>query len=491
MTYEEFKQNFLPELLKIKSFAGKMKLANQYLTRIGSGSGRIVCDIDGEKVLKLAKNPKGVAQNEMESNIGRYYDVQNIVTEVFESANDDTWIISEKAKRVGEKRIKELTGIPSLNMLFYYLRNFESNNKGGRAIFTINPEIKEQLGESEFVNELLDLMNNYNVNAGDLGRPSSYGEVLRDGQPTIVVTDYGLSDEIYSTYYSPQRKQNYKMYELYNFANGEDDMLSDIGSVSQDQRHGMWALIPEGLGDGDEPMNDEFISYIQERDVYPNTPISNLPFLNDKFHECVNNLRETLNRVSDKKKFYNNLLKLQEYLVSQGVYGRDNLSKKEYDISEEQEVPAVRAFSLDDEQYATELSKAIGEKLGFRIIKSFHGGSNGYAFDIGNDRVFKITTDVGEADAASKIMRSQPKRIAKVYGLYKIVDAEKNMSYFGMIEQNVENKPVDEFIRMSNIGLIKKRAKIPLCIAKPAKNEGFSIFINDSADHDCIPLCGT
>ena len=72
MTYEEFKQNFLPEFLKIKSFAGKMKFANQYLTRIGSGSGRIVYDIDGKKVLKLAKNPKGVAQNEMESNIGRY-----------------------------------------------------------------------------------------------------------------------------------------------------------------------------------------------------------------------------------------------------------------------------------------------------------------------------------------------------------------------------------------------------------------------------------
>ena len=106
MTYVEFKQNFLPEFLKIKSFAGKIKFASQYLTRIGSGSGRIVYDIDGQKVLKLARNPKGVAQNEMESNIGTYYDTRHIVTEIFEVADDETWIVSEKAKKVNEKRIK-------------------------------------------------------------------------------------------------------------------------------------------------------------------------------------------------------------------------------------------------------------------------------------------------------------------------------------------------------------------------------------------------
>ena len=90
MTYEEFKQNFLPEFLNIKSFSGKMKYANERLTRIGSGTGRVVYDIDGEKVLKLAKNPKGIAQNEAEAGAGYYRDTQHIVTVVFDSADDDS-----------------------------------------------------------------------------------------------------------------------------------------------------------------------------------------------------------------------------------------------------------------------------------------------------------------------------------------------------------------------------------------------------------------
>ena len=115
MTYEEFKTNFLPEFLNIKSFAGKIKFAKEHLTQIGSGTGRVVYDIDGEKVLKLAKNPKGIAQNEAEANAGRYPDTHSIVTEVFEESDDSEWLISEKAKKVNEARIKQLTGIPSLN----------------------------------------------------------------------------------------------------------------------------------------------------------------------------------------------------------------------------------------------------------------------------------------------------------------------------------------------------------------------------------------
>lgn len=443
MTYDEF-LNFLEKFEEIKSFAGKIKSANENLTRIGSGSGRIVYDIDGEKVFKLAKNQKGTAQNEAEINIGTDYYTQSIVTKVYEYSEDYTWIIAEKAKKVSGKRIEELTGIPKLALLYYYLRNFESENKGGRAIFGIEPKIKEELNENEFVHELLDLMNNYNVISGDLGRPSSYGEVLRDGQPTIVVTDYGLNSNVYNTHYDSQRKQKYGMYEIYNFADGNDDILSDANG-GNDIRRGMWALMPQGVGDGDEPMDDEFISYIQERSKYPDKPISNLLFLNDKFHECVNNLKETLNHIDNKKNFYNNLLALQEYLISQGVYDREKIELQEYEINEDAEIPLVKAFSLDDEVYARQLVDAATAKLGLKVVKYLGGGSNGFAYDIGDGKVFKISADVGEADAASKLLRENPVYIAKVYNLYKIIDTEKNLSYFGIIEENVQDKRKETF----------------------------------------------
>ena len=453
MTFEEFKQNFLPEFLNIKSFAGKIKYTSQYLTRIGSGSGRIVYDIDGQKVLKLAKNTKGIAQNEAEAGIGYYNDSQHIVTIVYDNADDDSWLIAEKAKKVNEKRIKELTGIPSLNDLHSYLRNHESENKGGRQIFGQDENIKNQLDNNEFVVDLMDFVANYSQHTGDMSRPSSYGEVLRDGQPTIVLTDYGLNDEVYDTYYGPQRKQKYRMYELYNFADGNDDILSDIGNVGQDQRHGMWALMPYGVGDGDGVINEEFKEFIIRRSIYPNKPIKNMPELVDNFHECVNNLKETLNHVDDKKKFYKNLLELQKYLISQNYYDREPLSSEEYVINEdiEQQSPQVQKFTLTDVNYATEIAKNSAEKLGFKILKTIGGGSNGFAFDIGDTKIFKLSADISEADAATKLIRVKPTHLAIVYNLYKIVDTEKNQAFFGIIEQHILDKPIQQFHRYINI----------------------------------------
>ena len=50
--------------------------------------------------MKLAKNPKGVAQNEAEAGAGYYRDTQHIVAIVFDSADDESWLIAEKAKKV-------------------------------------------------------------------------------------------------------------------------------------------------------------------------------------------------------------------------------------------------------------------------------------------------------------------------------------------------------------------------------------------------------
>ena len=333
MTYVEFKEKILPEFLKSNSFAAKIKYASQYLPRIGSGTGRIVYDIDGEKVLKLAKNSKGIAQNKVERNSGYYRDTHNIVAIVFDSAEDESWLISEKAKKVNEARIKELTGIPSLNDLYYYVRNFNSSIHGRGNISKQNPEMVEELNENEFAQELTEFIANYSQQLGDYGRPSTYGEVLRDGQPIIVLIDYGLNDEVYDTHYSPNRKNKpqYHMYELYNNNDGNDDILGDMPPQDAiDTRRGMWAQLPYSVDDGSGVINEGFISFVLDRDKYPTRVLPSAPYIVDEFHNCVNNIDETLNHVKNKKKFYENLLKLQEYLIKQKLYEREPLGEIKY-----------------------------------------------------------------------------------------------------------------------------------------------------------------
>lgn len=454
MTYDEF-LNFLDEFEEIKSFAGKINAANQNLQRIGSGSGRAVYDIDGTKVLKVAKNQKGVAQNEVEASIGHHDANEDILAKVFESANDDTWLVAEKAKKVGEKRIKELTGIPSLHDLHMYLRNFDERNRGGRGIFGLDQNIQNQLDENEFVSELTYFAVNYSQHTGDWGRPSSYGEVLRDGQPTIVLTDYGLNDEVYSTYYDWRRKQKqqqYRMYELFNAGDGNDDILSDIGNTGE-VRLGMWGLMPYGVNDNatnEGVINEDFISFVLNRDKYPTRPLPSAPYLIDAFHECVNNLSETLKHVENKSKFYNNLLALQEYLIEQKYYDREPLTKEEYSISEVS-VPSVKQGDAGNPEYGQKLISMFAEKMNMPTPQYLGSGSNGHAFLSGNV-VLKITSNLSEAESAFKIIKHGPPRyLADVYKVYKIVDSENNLSFFVTVQEFIANRPKAKFDRYDNL----------------------------------------
>lgn len=471
MTYDEFKQNFLPEFLDIKSYAGRIKYADEHLQRIGSGSGRIVYNIGDEKAFKLAKNPKGIAQNETEANTGGYRDTQHIVTEVFEEADNYTWLISELAKKVTQSRIKELTGIPSLSDLFYFLRNNEEQVKGRRKIYGQDKELEQFFWENEFSYDLANFIANYSQSSGDMGRPSTYGEVLRDGQPAIVLTDYGINDEVYDTHYNPQRKQQYQMYELFNNADGNDDILSDIGG-GQDIRNGMWAQMPYSVSDGQGVINEKFIHFVSNRNKYPNKPISGLPVLADGFHETVNNIKPILKLVEDKKQFYSNLLELQNYLMKQGYYNRDPLLSEEYVINEE--IPDVEQYSLEDRNESDEFANAVAGKLGLTSPRYLGGGANGFAYEINNNLVLKLTSDISEADAASRLLRGRPKNIAEIYNLYKIHDTVSNKSFFAILQENINDKPLERLRKLQNdISLINLNGMdyidIMFSIKKPKK----------------------
>jgi tRNA nucleotidyltransferase/poly(A) polymerase len=473
MTYTEFKENFLPELSKIKSFNGKIKYAKEHLTQIGSGSGRIVYDIDGEKVLKLAKNPKGIAQNEAEAGAGYYRDTHHIVAVVFDSADDDNWLIAEKAKKVNEKRIVQLTGIPSLNDLFYYLKNFDSQNHGRGILYRQDPNIVEALNNNEFTQDLQNFVADYGQHPGDYGRPSTYGEVLHDGQPSIVLTDYGLNDEVYDTHYDHSKKKNvWRMVEMYNFADGNDDMLGDLPPQDAvDTRQGMWALMPYGVGDGDGVINEKFINFIENNDRYPTRRIlPSTPSLTDEFHNVVNNLGEVLEKVVDKKKFYNNLLELQNYLIRGKFYEREPLEKEIMTLDE----ATPMGMGLD-RSYTDMIAKSFSAKMNLGDPQYLGGGGFGIAYQINNNKVLKFTTDKCEVDAGAKTHRAKPKHLIYVDKIYKVIAPEYNKTLFALIEDFIPDRPVEQFnnyIRLvSSLGndlygslldlLIKGKSKAP------------------------------
>lgn len=209
--YEELMDEAYPttwdieKFKSLKSFAQRIKYCEENLQRISSGSSRIVYKIDDEKVLKLAKNKKGLAQNEIEIEYSGYNDLSDILARTFDYADDNTWVEMELARRVNASIFKNIVGfewndyIMALNKQYYRVN---PQRTIGRFRDEPNTEVEDQMWENEFCYSMFSLVGNYDIPVGDLLRFSSYGVVKRDGQDTIVLIDYGLNQENYDSYYS-------------------------------------------------------------------------------------------------------------------------------------------------------------------------------------------------------------------------------------------------------------------------------------------------
>jgi tRNA nucleotidyltransferase (CCA-adding enzyme) len=256
------------------------------------------------------------------------------------------------------------------------------------------------------------------------------------------------------TYNNTETNRQYQIYELFNCADGNDDILGDLPPQDAvDTRRGMWAQMPYNVSDGGGVINEDFISFVLARDKYPKK-LPSAPFVAERFNECVSNLKEVLKHVSQKKKFYNNLLALQEVLIENKVYEKEPLLKEEYEITEATNPSrqAVKPFTLEDRNYAIELADAFAKKINLGETPAYiDGGSNGHAFKLNEQVVLKITADKSEADAAGKLLNEEPKYISKIYSFYKIIDTIKNLAFFAILQENVKDKPTAEFRRYMNI----------------------------------------
>lgn len=184
---EEFKQ--------LKSFAQRVKYCDQRLEKLGSGSSRIGYKIDDEKVLKLAKNAKGIAQNEAEAN-PYLQNEYSIVARVFYAHPDDLYIEMELAEKLTKLKFKQIVGF-DFDSIYPYL----DDRLGGRNSRRYTGADKEILDENEWMYELGDMVGNYDLSYGDFNRLSSFGIVNRDGQPQVFLIDFGLTNDVFDQFY--------------------------------------------------------------------------------------------------------------------------------------------------------------------------------------------------------------------------------------------------------------------------------------------------
>lgn len=196
----------MEEFKNCNSFAARVRYCQARLPRISSGSSRIVYKIDDEKVLKLAKNAKGIAQNNAEAH--SYAIETGIGAQVFDYDENDLWLEMELARRATAADFKNIIGVPFAfieNYVRYTVKRY-TRNYYIRYDNHYN-EAFRKIGEEDFPNwewfaMLRDYMEGTSLEAfGDLVRPSSWGVVKRNGADEIVLIDFGLDDEVYDNFY--------------------------------------------------------------------------------------------------------------------------------------------------------------------------------------------------------------------------------------------------------------------------------------------------
>jgi hypothetical protein len=202
---EDYPSNFnIEEFKSLRDFAKRIRYCEEHLKRISSGSSRIVYKIDDEKVLKLAKNKKGLAQNEIESGHSQYQDLSDVTARVFAYDENGLWIEMELARKLTPSEFKRITGFQFKDYVAV-IHNYGNDVHAGRKKgynMPVDKAISAAMWENEFTYDVLQYIGNYELPVGDLERLNSYGIVKRNGHDAIVLIDYGLIADVYQSYYS-------------------------------------------------------------------------------------------------------------------------------------------------------------------------------------------------------------------------------------------------------------------------------------------------
>jgi hypothetical protein len=200
-----------PEKMNLRqTFKDRLKYALDRAKRLGGGSSRIAMTIDYEgrpTALKVAKNIKGLAQNEAEIDILKdgYTGKLPIVVPLidYDKANKrPVWIQTEIAKKVQGQTLMKLLHIPAMWYLTDYVQvmlgqspkrlQAETPDSMKKLYFKLGKDLTEKDYEIflEYANEVAQLVDASGLETGDLQNPANWG--VYNGKPVVI--DLGFTD---------------------------------------------------------------------------------------------------------------------------------------------------------------------------------------------------------------------------------------------------------------------------------------------------------
>jgi hypothetical protein len=193
------------------SFKQRLAYALERAKKLGAGSSRVAMTIEYQgrpTVLKIAKNNKGLAQNNVEADIlGDGYASQlGILIPLIdydEQNREPMWIHTEMAQKVSEKQLANMMGVDDLNDIVQMGKAIAGKSKILKHQDIVNymrtiGKTEEQIETAtEYGNILADLANSFDIELNDLNRKANWG--IYNGKPVII--DAGANSNVISQYY--------------------------------------------------------------------------------------------------------------------------------------------------------------------------------------------------------------------------------------------------------------------------------------------------
>jgi len=201
------------EIEKLKSLPNESVMqayAMNYLEPLGQGSSRIAFVLSSKKVLKIARNEKGISQNKAEIEVYTDPATADTAAKIYDFDDQGRWITSDLVKPLTDpSEFMKLTGVS--------WEEFVQDLASSVSKFAREKGMTLNKRAHEFTQKAYNMAEKgkSKLKLGDLTVLDHWGKTPNG---RVVILDYGFTEDVEAKHYSKNRQPN----SVKNFASTAD-----------------------------------------------------------------------------------------------------------------------------------------------------------------------------------------------------------------------------------------------------------------------------